>query len=177
MVEPKYDMARRRISRRRNVGAGYAIQTEIKTGLTFAKVALSSRSASKTARNTANAHRAYDTARRWAQEMALTPAESKEIADQLEALKAELAKLETRSKSSTRKTKVHKSAVLEHAETEQHSAKDSTERASEMLRQVEEIHARTMKAATALESARTRQREVQKHAEELRQDIRLNKNA
>ncbi len=83
-------MAKRRLP----AGGLLAIQTEIKTGLTFARVALSSHHASKIARTTANARKAYDTARRWAQETALTPADSKEIADQLEALKAELAKLQ-----------------------------------------------------------------------------------
>jgi hypothetical protein len=83
--------------RRYLVGRFVTIQTEIQTGITFARVALSSRSASKTARNTANAHKAYDTARRWAQETLLSRAESKEIADQLQLLKAELAKLNKRS--------------------------------------------------------------------------------
>ena len=86
------------MAHRRSLAAGsFAILTEIKTGLTFAKVALSSRFGSKRARNTSNARKAYDTARRWAEETVLTPEEAIEIDDQLQLLKADLAKLKRRS--------------------------------------------------------------------------------
>ncbi len=75
-----------------------AIKTEIQTGRTFARIALGSDDPDKTARNTANARKAYDVAREWAGKALLNPAEQREIADQLELLKAELAKLEQHSK-------------------------------------------------------------------------------
>lgn len=75
-----------------------AIKTEIKAGHTFARVALSSRFPIKTARNTAHAQKAYDTARQWTQETELSPDDSIEIADQLERLKTQLEELRKRSK-------------------------------------------------------------------------------
>jgi DNA-binding response OmpR family regulator len=75
-----------------------AIKVEIQTGQTFARVALNSKDRKKTLRNRAHAQKAYDTARRWAEQRLLPQAESKEIADQLELLKAELGKLEKSKK-------------------------------------------------------------------------------
>ncbi len=71
-----------------------AIKTEIETGRTFAGVALGASDANKIARNTANARKAYDTARKWAKSFQLSPADSQEVAERLELLRAELAKLE-----------------------------------------------------------------------------------
>ncbi len=70
------------------------IKTEIETGRTFARIALKASDANKIARNTANARKAYDTARRWAESPVLSPADSQEVAEQLELLKAERARLE-----------------------------------------------------------------------------------
>jgi hypothetical protein len=78
----------------------HAIKAEIETGRTFASLALSSGDQQKTARNTANARKAYDTARVRAETALLNPTDSKEIADQLELLKADVAKLEKPSKPS-----------------------------------------------------------------------------
>lgn len=73
-----------------------ALKTELETGLTFSRVAAASDDRSKKARNTANARKAYDTARRWAAKVVLTPADSKEIEAAFERLKANLAKLEAK---------------------------------------------------------------------------------
>ena len=87
------------------VSVFFTIETEIKTGRTFARLALDSNDSEKTARNTANAQKAYDAAQRWAERIDLA-AVPKEIAEQLELLKDDLAKLEKRSKSSdTRRDK------------------------------------------------------------------------
>ncbi len=70
-----------------------AIRTELRTGLTFAQIALDSKYAGKVARNTAYAQKAYDNVRAWTERVQLSPADAKEIADRLEQLKAKLAKL------------------------------------------------------------------------------------
>jgi len=70
-----------------------AIKVEIQTGHTFARIALDSNDPKKTVRNRAHARKAYETARRWAEQALLPQAESKEIAERLESLKAELRKL------------------------------------------------------------------------------------
>ena len=70
-----------------------AIKVEIETGRTFARVALDSPDPKKVARNAANARKAYDTARAWAEKTFLSAADSKEIYDGLGQLRAELAKL------------------------------------------------------------------------------------
>jgi hypothetical protein len=70
-----------------------AIKTEIQTGHTFARIALDSDDPDKTARNTAYAQKAYETARGWAERMLLSPADAKEIGEQLERLKTELTQL------------------------------------------------------------------------------------
>ncbi len=75
-----------------------AIKTEIKTGRTFARVAFDATEPKKIARNIANARKAYDTARVWAERSLLSPADSQEVADQLAVLEADLAKLEKHSK-------------------------------------------------------------------------------
>lgn len=80
-------------------GAVEAIKVEIQTGHTFARVALGAKDRKKTVRNKAYARKAYEMARRWAEQSPLPQAESKEIAEQLELLKAELIKLD---KSKTR---------------------------------------------------------------------------
>ncbi len=70
-----------------------AIKTEIETGHTFARIALNSTDPQKTARNASYARKAYDTARMWADKVVLDTADSKEIGEELEKLKAELAQL------------------------------------------------------------------------------------
>jgi hypothetical protein len=70
-----------------------AIKTEVQTGQTFARIALGSDDPDKTARNTGYAQKAYDTARAWAERTPLSPDDAKEIGEQLECLKAELAQL------------------------------------------------------------------------------------
>ncbi len=75
------------------------IRTEIETGRTFARVALDARDEEKIARNTANARKAYDTARAWVQTSKLSGEDLKQIAEQFEALKNDLAKLLKRSKA------------------------------------------------------------------------------
>ncbi len=70
-----------------------AIKTEVHTGRTFARVALGSDDPDKIARNTANAQKAYDTARVWIGGASLDAEDAKEIGEQLEQLKAELARL------------------------------------------------------------------------------------
>ncbi len=69
------------------------IRVEIETGRTFARVALDARDGGKIARNTANARKAYDTARAWVQTALLSAEDSKQIAEQLELLENDLAKL------------------------------------------------------------------------------------
>ncbi len=69
------------------------IRTEVETGRTFARIALDARDGEKIARNTANARKAYDTARAWAQTALLSAEDSKQIAEQLELLENDLAKL------------------------------------------------------------------------------------
>ncbi len=71
-----------------------AIRAEIQTARTFLLVALSSRQASKKTRTAANAWKAYNTARAWAEKEELSPTELKEIAGELENLKADLTRLE-----------------------------------------------------------------------------------
>ncbi len=75
-----------------------AIKTEILTGRTFARIALASDDPKKTARNLDNARKAYSTAQKWADIARLGPADLREIAGQLELLKADLVKLEKHSK-------------------------------------------------------------------------------
>ncbi len=70
-----------------------ALKTEVHTGRTFARVALGSDDPDKIARNTANAQKAYDTARVWIGGASLDAEDAKEIGEQLEQLKAELARL------------------------------------------------------------------------------------
>ena len=80
-----------------------ALKAEIQTGRTFAGIALDSVDPKKTARNLTNARKAYDTARAWAKKVPLSPADSKDIAEQLEVLKADLASLEKHSKNQSRR--------------------------------------------------------------------------
>jgi hypothetical protein len=70
-----------------------AIKTEIQTGCTFAGIALRSHDPGKIARNTANAQKAYDTARGWIEKGLLDSEDAKEIGEQLGKLKSMLAKL------------------------------------------------------------------------------------
>jgi hypothetical protein len=77
-----------------------AIKTEIQTGRTFARVALDATDPKKLARNAANARKAYDTALAWAEKTFLSAADAKEIGDQLQQLKTELAALNVCSKES-----------------------------------------------------------------------------
>ncbi len=69
------------------------IETEIRTARTFARIALDSADPTKTSRNAANTWKAYKTAKAWLEKTGLNAAERRNIADELEQLKAELAKL------------------------------------------------------------------------------------
>ncbi len=70
------------------------IKAEIQTGRTFARGALDSADPKKVARKAANARKAYETARAWAEKTAfVSPADFKEISDELRQLKAELTKI------------------------------------------------------------------------------------
>jgi hypothetical protein len=71
-----------------------ALKTELNAGLTFSRLALTSKNRNTKARNTANAQKAYDTAQGWAAKIQLSPTDSKEIATRFEQLTAALAKLE-----------------------------------------------------------------------------------
>lgn len=73
-----------------------SIKTEIHTGHTFARIALGSGDPDKIARNAAYAQKAYDTARAWTERTLLDAEDAREIGEQLERLKAELAKLRQR---------------------------------------------------------------------------------
>ena len=75
--------------------AADTIKTEIRTGRTFARIALDSPNPQKVRRNAANARKAYRTAKAWVERTTLKPADRKEIDDQLAALKTDLAKLPT----------------------------------------------------------------------------------
>lgn len=74
------------------------IKTEIETGHTFSRVGLESNDRNTMARNLASARKAYDIARAWAEKTQAPPVATKEIADQLELLRADLTKLEQRLK-------------------------------------------------------------------------------
>lgn len=79
---------------RREWPAGVSfIKTELETGLTFCSIASTSTDAEKTARNTANARKAYDTALHLVDQLILTPQERQEIVAGFAALKRELLKL------------------------------------------------------------------------------------
>ncbi len=69
------------------------IETEIRTGCTFARIALESADPRRISRNAANAWKAYKTAKAWLEKQKLNAAEYRNIADKLGRLKAELAKL------------------------------------------------------------------------------------
>ncbi len=73
--------------------AAETIEGEIRTGRTFARIALDSPDPQKVRRNAANAWKAYRVAKAWVEKTKLNTADRREIADQLEALKADLAKL------------------------------------------------------------------------------------
>ena len=69
------------------------VKTELSIGLTFSGIALDSNDPQKTARNTANARKAYDTALLLVHKLALAAAEKSETDVSFARLKAELAKL------------------------------------------------------------------------------------
>lgn len=67
--------------------------TELKTGLTFAKIALHSTSPDKVSRNTANARKAYDTALRFLSSAESTEDDSRNIDKLVAKLKSQLQEL------------------------------------------------------------------------------------
>lgn len=71
------------------------ILTEIESGLTFAKLALDARDEDKRERNIDNAHKAYDTARKFVQERPIEDeAVQAKIATGLDQLKEHLIRLD-----------------------------------------------------------------------------------
>ena len=71
-----------------------ALKTELEAGLAFSHLALTSKNRNTKARNTANARKAYDTAKRWAGKITLSPIDSEEISANFQRLAVALAKLE-----------------------------------------------------------------------------------
>jgi hypothetical protein len=69
------------------------LRTELETGLSFSVVALDANDPEKATRNRANARLAYDTALRFLERVALTPAESEELDAKFTQLRAALKKL------------------------------------------------------------------------------------
>jgi hypothetical protein len=71
-----------------------ALKTELEAGLTFSRLALTSKNRNTKVRNTANARKAYDTGKRWVDKVTLSPIDSEEISANFQRLAAALAKLE-----------------------------------------------------------------------------------
>ena len=69
------------------------VKAELKAGLTFSHIALQSKSQEKTARNRANARKAYDAILRFANESALSHEGVEEFANLLADLKSNLLQL------------------------------------------------------------------------------------
>ncbi len=69
------------------------LRTELDTGLAFSRLALRTSDSRKAIRTTAQARLAYDTASHFLNRVALTPAESKELAAKFVKLRVALAKL------------------------------------------------------------------------------------
>lgn len=69
------------------------LKTELKTGLTFAKIALESKDPSKISRNTLNARKAYDTLLHFLKEAELTTADHVLVQQLLAKLKSDLVEL------------------------------------------------------------------------------------
>jgi hypothetical protein len=69
------------------------LRTELRTGLTMARIALEAESRNKVDRNRANARKAYDTALRFIAKTPLTDEEAEEIRAMITRLKLALAEL------------------------------------------------------------------------------------
>ena len=69
------------------------LTTELDVGHTFASIALETRDSSTRERNRSNARKAYDIASGYAQDVAVTRAEGREIQLSLRRLKSELQQL------------------------------------------------------------------------------------
>jgi hypothetical protein len=69
------------------------VNTELETGLTFARIAAGSEIVSKKERNCANARRAYDSALHIFQQVSLSKEEASAIEEKVAALKSSLEKL------------------------------------------------------------------------------------
>ena len=69
------------------------LRAELATGLTFSKIALEARHASKVERNRVNARRAYDTVRHFAPGTSLSAEEALEIDSRTAQLKSALQQL------------------------------------------------------------------------------------
>jgi hypothetical protein len=69
------------------------VNTELDTGLTFARIAIGSKTRSKKERNSANARKAHQSALHMLQQLSLSKGEASAIADKLSTLKSSLEKL------------------------------------------------------------------------------------
>ena len=69
------------------------MRTELRTGLTMARIALEAESRNKVDRNRVNARKAYDTALRFLAKTPLTDEEAEEIRGMITRLKLALAEL------------------------------------------------------------------------------------
>jgi hypothetical protein len=69
------------------------VNTELDTGLTFARIAVGSTTGSKKERNCVNARRAYDSALHILQQVSLSKDEASAIGEKIAALKSSLEEL------------------------------------------------------------------------------------
>lgn len=69
------------------------VKTELDTGLTFARIAIGSKSSSKKERNRENARKAYQSALHTLQQLSLNKEEASAISEKLTALRSSLEKL------------------------------------------------------------------------------------
>ena len=88
-------MERQHLDAMKNIASGEIdfLRAEAQTGLTFAKIALSSRHQDKIARNRANARKAYDTLVRFLPQGNATPEGRKEVKAKIAELKSLLQQL------------------------------------------------------------------------------------
>jgi len=68
------------------------LKTELKTGMTFARIAATAKHRKRRDRNLANARKAYDTAREYLQKLTFTPETSSQL-HELERLRHQLVEL------------------------------------------------------------------------------------
>lgn len=69
------------------------VNTELDTGLTFARIAVGSKTGSKKERNRVNARKAYDSALHMLVQLSLSKEEESTISEKVSALKSNLEKL------------------------------------------------------------------------------------